>query len=281
MYTLDDRPEHDPDPTLRTLARLRRSTGVDLTFSGTPEGDGLRLTDFDGPVAGPLRQVALNAGHGLGGRILLQQRSMALHDYVSAPSILHTYDAIIRAERLRGMVAAPVIVGRRVQSVIYAASRSSQHELGRLFDAVTAEARALEQTLAVAQALRKRRAPDSADRAQLRESYRELQAIAADVTDAQLQRRIHAVAGRLVSRRRADLVAEAGAASRTPAIHLTGRESDVLTLLGNGHSNAVIAEQLGIGLHTVKGHVKNLLAKLGAANRFEAVVNAREFDLLG
>ena len=58
------------------------------------------------------------------------------------------------------------------------------------------------------------------------------------------------------------------------AIPLTEREVEVLQLMAKGWSNKRIAEELGIGERTVAFHVENLLAKLGADNRTEAVVEA-------
>jgi NarL family two-component system response regulator LiaR len=52
---------------------------------------------------------------------------------------------------------------------------------------------------------------------------------------------------------------------------LTSRELEVLTLLGQGRSNAEIAQELTIAPRTVKVHVQNILGKLGATNRTEAV----------
>jgi DNA-binding NarL/FixJ family response regulator len=52
---------------------------------------------------------------------------------------------------------------------------------------------------------------------------------------------------------------------------LTPREREVLVLLADGLSNRGIAANLGISEHTVKVHVSTIYAKLGAANRAEAV----------
>lgn len=52
---------------------------------------------------------------------------------------------------------------------------------------------------------------------------------------------------------------------------LTSRETDVMRLLANGETNYRIARLLGISEATAKTHVKNILAKLGVANRAEAV----------
>ena len=55
---------------------------------------------------------------------------------------------------------------------------------------------------------------------------------------------------------------------------LTLREIDVLRLLAGGNANKLIADQLSITEDTVKGHVKNILSKLGANDRTHAVTIA-------
>ena len=57
---------------------------------------------------------------------------------------------------------------------------------------------------------------------------------------------------------------------------LTGRERQVLHLVAQGHSNLEIAESLFVGTETVKTHVGNILAKLGARDRIQAVIYAYE-----
>ena len=60
---------------------------------------------------------------------------------------------------------------------------------------------------------------------------------------------------------------------RTPGV-LTPRESEVLALLSQGKSNKEIALELSLGLRTIEGYVSNVLVKLGAASRTEAVAFA-------
>lgn len=61
---------------------------------------------------------------------------------------------------------------------------------------------------------------------------------------------------------------------------LSGREFSVLGLVAEGQTNASIAEQLGISHATVKTHVENILHKLNAADRAQAVSRAMRLGLL-
>lgn len=67
------------------------------------------------------------------------------------------------------------------------------------------------------------------------------------------------------------------AAADTP---LTPRELEVLGLLGRGMDPTSIAEELGLSVHTARGHVKRILAKLGAHSQLEAVVIAVQMGLI-
>ncbi len=55
---------------------------------------------------------------------------------------------------------------------------------------------------------------------------------------------------------------------------LTQRETEILRLISDGRSNSEIAENLHIGLGTVKGHIRDILEKLSASDRTQAAVVA-------
>ncbi|WP_433724119.1 response regulator [Actinoplanes sp. CA-051413] len=59
---------------------------------------------------------------------------------------------------------------------------------------------------------------------------------------------------------------------------LTGREREVLTLLGRGLTNQDIARDLALAERTVKAHVSNLLAKLSVTSRTQAALLARDLS---
>lgn len=79
--------------------------------------------------------------------------------------------------------------------------------------------------------------------------------------------------------RRARLGGAAGPAAPAGDV-LTARESEVLALVAQGLSNRQVGERLFISGKTVSVHVSNLLAKLGASGRTEAVTIAHERGLL-
>lgn len=72
----------------------------------------------------------------------------------------------------------------------------------------------------------------------------------------------------------------AGAMPGAASEALTGREIQVIRLLAAGHRNKVIAEKMFLSEFTVKSHLRNINAKLGAQGRTEAVAIARARGLL-
>lgn len=81
-------------------------------------------------------------------------------------------------------------------------------------------------------------------------------------------------------RRLAGAYAGGRGATRLTGARLTGRELDVLRRMAAGRSNAEIAGDLFLSVETVKTHVGNVLAKLHARDRTQAVIAAYESGLV-
>ena len=78
----------------------------------------------------------------------------------------------------------------------------------------------------------------------------------------------------------ARLLPRLGGSGRVGAATLTEREREILGLIAQGLSNAAIAERLVVSVNTVRNHVANLLAKLGAHSKLEALSIAIRDGLL-
>jgi LuxR family maltose regulon positive regulatory protein len=78
-----------------------------------------------------------------------------------------------------------------------------------------------------------------------------------------------------------DATSPAPSAGETPLVEpLSAREREVLRLLASGRTNEDIAGELSVALTTAKKHISNIIGKLGARNRTEAVAQARALHLL-
>jgi DNA-binding NarL/FixJ family response regulator len=67
---------------------------------------------------------------------------------------------------------------------------------------------------------------------------------------------------------------------RVGPVALTRREREILDLIAQGLTNATIAEELMVSVNTVRNHVANLLAKLGARSKLEGLSIAMREGLL-
>ena len=86
-------------------------------------------------------------------------------------------------------------------------------------------------------------------------------------------------AGAVVDRLTRQLNAPSRTAAAAAFPRLTERESEILSLMARGLSNAQIADTFVLSLKTVRNHVSNVLTKLGGPTRAEAIVRAREAGL--
>ncbi|KAB1656701.1 response regulator transcription factor [Pseudoclavibacter chungangensis] len=98
-------------------------------------------------------------------------------------------------------------------------------------------------------------------------------------------RRVHAGEVALAPRVAARLVQQTRDAGRRAdadggGIRLSPRETEVLRLVAEGRSNAVIGRTLFIGEATVKTHLAHVFEKLGVRDRTRAVTRAMELGLI-
>lgn len=107
----------------------------------------------------------------------------------------------------------------------------------------------------------------------------EVLAAAGDPGAGAVVEEVRATARALGARHLLDEVERLG--SRPAGGGLTTREAEVLRLLAEGRSNGEVGRALFISTKTASVHVSNILAKLGAQSRGEAVALARDRGLLG
>jgi DNA-binding NarL/FixJ family response regulator len=89
------------------------------------------------------------------------------------------------------------------------------------------------------------------------------------------------VFGASLALRIADLLSGTTAPDRTAFPQLTERELEILDKVAAGRNNAQIAQELYLAPKTVRNNVSNILAKLQATDRAEAIIRARDAGLGG
>ncbi|TCP53982.1 LuxR family GAF modulated transcriptional regulator [Tamaricihabitans halophyticus] len=265
------------------LLQLRRRTRLPVAFGGPVTGrDELRLMELVGTVTNSLRGLAVSPGSGLGGKVVRLGRVVALTDYPSASVITHDYDAAVRPEGLRAIVAVPVVVRQSVRGVLYGAVRHATAMGDQVLSAALDTARNLEQDLAVRDELRLR--VDTLDAVagsevtgpeweEVRQAHTELRLLAQRTRDTGLRAELYRVCDRLTS-------ATTPARDETVVPRLAPRELDVLSCVAAGCGNAETARRLGLRPETVKSYLRAAMRKLDVHGRYEAVVAARKLGQL-
>ncbi len=89
------------------------------------------------------------------------------------------------------------------------------------------------------------------------------------------------VFGASLALRIADLLSGTATPDRSAFPQLTEREVEILDLIAAGKNNAQIASSLYLAPKTVRNNVSNILAKLQATDRAEAIIRARDAGLGG
>ena len=241
-----------------------------VLFGGPVEAEALQLTEFVGTKTSGLNGLVVSRRSGLGGRAMDQLRPASVADYRNAESITHHYDGPVLGERIRSVLAVPVVVDGRARAVLYAADRGADPIGGRTVDSLIGAGR----RLAVEFAIR-----DEVDRRVRLQAA--VAAAPADPVQVEALRDIHAELRTLQLHDLADRLAHAISGDTLDAdVTLAPRELDVLSQVALGCTNQQAAQRLSIGPETVKGYLRSAMAKLGVNSRTAAVVAARRTGLL-
>ena len=213
-------------------------------------------TAWSNPLA--LRQPLAEA------EVVRQRRAMVILDPLHDPRALCH---LMQEARPTSYVVAPVVCDNSVVGMLHADRFGSGHEVdgtdrdvlwafaegfGYALERVRLLERLHEQRARVMRSLDGDGESDGERSDPLREMARDVEARAEEFEDVRLD----------------DLVSDSEPIAT--GLPLTRREFEVLHLIAAGATNQRIADALVISEQTVKSHVKNILRKLGAANRTEA-----------
>ena len=268
----------------RAVQDLARRSRFPVTFGGVADDGAIHVTSIVGARSRSIQGLVVHPQRGLGGRALVEGRPQLALDYRTARGITHDYDRAILGEGLVTLFAVPVVTGGRTRGVLYCGSwgqSAVDAEVAKPALKIAGELATefrirdeVERRLAVARPDVAAPMLDPSAREELRESFAQLRAIAASITDPAIRSRITEVQQRLTS-----------LGSPTPEgekldVRLSPRELDVLSCAALGSTNAEISEQLGLRETTVKSYLATAMSKLSASTRHAAVANARRAGLL-
>ncbi|AKK03891.1 GAF modulated transcriptional regulator, LuxR family [Corynebacterium epidermidicanis] len=282
MNVIDAQTLKDDEDAIRAaLTSLKTATGIPVTMYATVTSEKkLQISAWVGLRTPALQNLIIEAGSGVGGRVLATKRPVGVSDYTRANVISHEYDRAIQDEGLHSIVAVPVIVHRDVVGVLYVGVHSSLRLGDKVIEEVTMTARALEQELAINAAFRRPdgrstlgaksgRVMNGAEWEQVRSTHSKLRMLANRVGDEAIRKEIEELCDQMVTPVRMKQTTK-----------LSARELDVLACVALGHTNVEAAEEMGIGAETVKSYLRSVMRKLGAHTRYEAVNAARRIGAL-
>jgi DNA-binding CsgD family transcriptional regulator len=186
---------------------------------------------------------------------------LIVHDALNDPRVLRE---MTRASNIRSYVAAPVMPEGRVIAFLHASTLAVDDILDRdvLWAFAEGYGYALERTILL------RRLHDQGER--IRELVVSTESVLAEIREAGLQ---ISTASAGLQAKESEPVRSAMFSSPDSRIHqlLTRRELEIMELLAHGETNRQIADRIVVSEGTVKSHVSQILRKMHAANRAEAV----------
>jgi len=168
---LDVRSVFDPGTVLSmTLEAALRDVGRQMAVAWVAlpdDGAGLVIEHVLGQRTSTLDRLGVGTGQGLTGQVFNRARVQWVNHYIAAPSITHEFDAVIEAERIQRLIAAPL----RVESSVLGVLSIGRRDAGEFGDTTIAQVEVLAQKASLALGIA-RAARDRATAAALAERRR-------------------------------------------------------------------------------------------------------------
>ncbi|MEW1989946.1 LuxR C-terminal-related transcriptional regulator [Brevibacterium casei] len=259
----------------------------DVVFGGMVEEGAVAVEAVAGASRDGLASLIVSTGRGLGGRALTEGTPQLTRDYEIDPFITHHYDEEVLGEGIQVLIAVPTLLGGEVTGMVYCGHRKAYAEAAPQTGDLVRRVRQLSVDLGrlglrrpqpVTPVVEPLADLDSSSREALRRTFAELRAIRSDVADDATRERLTSIETRL-----ADILSGHDPESSpepTTSVSLSPRETDILSHVALGWSNARIAEALGLRESTVKSYLNTAMVKLTARTRHEAVSIARAAGIL-
>lgn len=268
------------------LDHIRTQLGLDVAFGGDVNAsrDGFVISCVSGDQMNSLLDLDIVVGTGLGGKALMLAKPVSVIDYHHANGITHHYDQAVAAARLRSVFAIPVLLSGAPRAMVYGALRHPTHIGDMRLSQVHRAVKRFEFDLRVREQVRRELTEIDAEssmsrmRERLRDIYTETMAIAEQISDPVLKQRVQSLSERARSGVSPD--APSLEAGTRPGGPLTKRELDVAVRVSAGHTNAEVAQHLGLVPSTVKSYLKSAMRKLAVRNRMEFVAECRRLGLI-
>jgi DNA-binding NarL/FixJ family response regulator len=277
------------------------------------------ISHVSGNRTDAFRGIVLLNGLGLGGKVYASGSLSWVDDYLSSSEITHDYDKPVASEALHRMIGAPMIAGNRNFGVLLGGNRDegwwgtrsavlvrdvAQRCAEALFfaervrnatEAAVREDRrrtvlalhdTVEATLTSIAAKLRETGPISHNEDAIKQRLRAIECQAEEAT-AGLRKSMHELLAAPV-----ELWTDGGEPSAETApsgvapsdqrsgVTIAKREYDVLCRVAIGETNSEIAAAMNLSCNTIKTYLRNVMSKLGARNRVEAIVHAKEMGLL-
>lgn len=260
----------------------------DVVFGGMVDQGAVDVEAVAGADKNLLSSLIVSTGRGLGGRAMTEGTPQLTRNYEVDPLITHHYDPQVLGEGIRVLVAVPTLHGGEVTGMVYCGHRADYDAAAPQTGDLVRRVRQLSVDLGRLGYRRDSQPPpspeqlypdlDASGREALRHTYAELRAIRSGVADEETREKLTAVEARL-----ADILSGHNPDrfhTPVPAVRLSPRETDILSHVALGWSNARIAETLGLRESTVKSYLNTAMVKLSARTRHEAVSIARSSHVL-